>query len=771
MRTPRVYISGLHSGPNPSPGVGVARSLRQAFPSAELVGVDYGRASSGIHWPEFDSISLQRPWREANPEVFCGIVEAALESGGLWLPCLDLEAKLLARQLPSAIAAGRILVAPFEALERVSKPCDWAADRLGLKRAESISLSEGEDALHDFCRTHGWRVWAKGPDYEAYPVSCWADLLWASRILRDTWGGSSPTGFLESHVDGVEESIVFAAFKGSLLGAAAMVKRTVTPEGKTWSGSVTPVPTDVLSRVRALSAELAWTGGAEIEMIRDAGGALWLMEVNPRFPAWVHASTIAGTNLPGLLVAAAIGDEGRIDGLARGHAPRGEFTRVVIEIPVRTELPLPTPHKRARLMTVSKKSGVGTEHPSGMPYLSSRVFGQRPDDHRTHSTLAAEPFPGIVLDGQPTPRSVMVPQVLRERMDAASAAAQACSTKSVRVRVAYSTKTNPHAAVLQQARESGLWAECISIAELDSALCAGFSPAEIVLNGPAKGPMSSRGGCATSDDGLRLQAVFCDSLQELAIRIREARANRATAPRVLGIRLRPPFIASRFGVEVESPEVFQHLTSLLRFMPAGVDLGIHFHFASSRMGLAAWLRLCESMVEWARAIEVSTGRNVAVFDVGGGWSPQDWDGLEPTITHLVAKLTERLPHVGMLILEPGKALVQPAGAVVTRVLEVRGGAPGRTLVVDACIADTPDMGSHPHRMWCRSAQRDVWHALVGLGNDSIMGRICMEQDILRESTTVPNCVLPGDYIVIGDCGAYDMSMSFDFGRGVQNAPQ
>lgn len=771
MMAPQVYISGLHSGPNPSPGVGVARSLRQAFPSAELIGVDYGRASSGIHWPEFDSISLQRPWREADTDVFCGIVEAAVDSGGIWLPCLDLEARLLAREMPSAVAAGMILAAPYESVERVSKPCDWAANELGLERAASISLSEGEDLLHEFCRTHGWRVWAKGPDYEAYPVSCWADLHAASRVLRRTWGGASATGFLEAHVEGVEESVVFAAFQGTMLGAAAMAKRTVTAEGKTWSGSVTPVPADLLSRVCALAADLAWTGGVEIEMIRDVRGSLWLMEVNPRFPAWVHASTLAGLNLPGLLVAAALGDTDMIESLTGRHSPRGEFTRVVVEVPVREGLPLPAVGNRAGRLVAPGKKGLGAEHPSGMPQLSARAFADNSEHNRVQLALEAAPFPELVLDDQPTPRAVMIRDVLRSRMDAAFAVSRACSTDSLQVRIAYSVKTNPHSAALWQARESGLWVECISRGELDRALGAGFSSAEVVLNGPSKGALTTRDDRLVPPDGSRLQAVFCDSLEELASRVGDARANPASAPHVLGVRLRPPFITSRFGVEVERPEVFQQLISLIRLIPAGVEMGIHFHYASSRIGLPVWLRVFESMVEWARAIEACSGRHVEVFDVGGGWSPEDWDGLGSRLGTLVAKVSERLPQTSALILEPGKALVQPAGAVVARVIEVRNGPSGRTLVVDACVADTPDLWSHPHRMWCRS-KREGWHALDGSGgDDTVVGRICMEQDILRRYTTVPKCICPGDHLLIGDCGAYDMSMSFNFGRGMQYEAQ
>jgi hypothetical protein len=47
----KIYVSGLYSGGNPQPGVGIARSLREGYPDAILVGVEYSNRSSGIHWP------------------------------------------------------------------------------------------------------------------------------------------------------------------------------------------------------------------------------------------------------------------------------------------------------------------------------------------------------------------------------------------------------------------------------------------------------------------------------------------------------------------------------------------------------------------------------------------------------------------------------------------------------------------------------------------------------------------------------------------------
>lgn len=766
MNAPRVHISGLHSGPNPSPGVGVARSLRLAFPTAELVGVDYGRASSGIHWPDFDSISLQRPWYEADPKVFCEVVDQVLNSGYLWIPGMDLEAKLLAREMPTRVASRMVLSPSERALQLTGKPCDWAADILGLKRAESLPLAADDEQLHDFCRRQGWRVWAKGPDYEAHSVACWADLVHASSMLRRVWGDALPVGFVEGHIDGNEESIIFAALGGELLGAAAMVKRTTTPEGKTWSGSISDVPPESVARLRALTRELAWTGGGEIEMIRDPEGRLWLMEVNPRFPAWVHAATLAGANLPGSLVAAAIGEWVLSRSLAADVTPGGEFARVVIELPTRAEYPLPRSGRNSARRSGPDKAGRGMEHPSGMPHLSTRVFAGAPTSYEQETPSLAKPPSGLILSGQTTPRFALLPTVLRERMDAAAALSLTCSTDSMAVQIAYSVKTNPHGQALRQARSSGLWAECISVGESNLAREAGFCAREIVFNGPAKcaGPMEH-------SETTREQAgvVFCDSLEELALRIRESRAADGCGYRVLGVRLRPPLFKSRFGVDVGNPDVFLRLVSLLRFLPKSVDFGVHFHFASSRIGLQSWLRLCESMIEWSEAISIEASRPLRVFDFGGGFSPTDWDTLAPTVAEIAARVSSRIPSARLLLLEPGKALVQPAGVLLTRILEIRGGASERTAIVDACIAEVPDLASHPHRMWHVSAATGEWCVLPSRGSDSVMGRICMEQDILKNATSLPRGACPGDHFVIEDCGAYDMSMSYDFGRGRSGA--
>jgi diaminopimelate decarboxylase len=321
----KIYLSGLYSGTNPQPGVGVARSLRAAYPEATLVGVEYSNRCSGIHWPDLDELWLQRPWEELSLEAYGEAVAEVLDSGAYWISGVDLEAMWLAGLFPEGHP--RLLAPTAAALGRVTKPAVEAHEGLPVRIPPYVWTEEHSDwELHAFCRRHDWRVWLKGPYYEAVRAGGWAAFEHARALMTRAW--STERLFLQAHVSGYEESVMFCAYRGELLGAVRMRKRDLTEEGKTWAGDVTEVDGEFAEPLRRIVRELNWTGGAELEMVRDAGGRLWLLEINPRFPAWVHGSTIAGRNLPGLLVEGATG-------VAALKAPsRGEeFTRVVLEVP------------------------------------------------------------------------------------------------------------------------------------------------------------------------------------------------------------------------------------------------------------------------------------------------------------------------------------------------------------------------------------------------------------------------------------------------------
>lgn len=749
----KIYISGLYSGPNPSPGLGIARSLRLAYPDATLIGVDYSNRSTGLHWPDFDELWIQRPWNELHLVEYQQQIKDLLDSGNLWISGLDLETIWLAHALGIHT---NLLIPPSTALSKVAKPTILAAKFLPFKIPPFIHTGESDWNLHAFCRKHGWHVWLKGPYYEARRVRSWIELRQARFELSQIWSTTSEL-FLQAHISGHEESIALCAYRGKLLDCVWMIKRDITPEGKTWSGRVSEVPEEVLYPLREIIQDLDWTGGAELEMIRDPSGTLWLIEWNPRFPAWIHGATIAGSNLPGRLVEQVTGILAK-----RTTTSDPEFVRVVLEIPIRPQFPLPP------LPEPSPSSfGLLLKHPSGMPMLARRLFKTREKNRFNNSASEGVPkVPDMVLsdlrncnlDSLITPCRLFLKTTAQVAFRRASDLAARLSNSRIQVLVAYSIKTNPDDCFMELAKEYNLLVEAISQLEAQKALAKGFAPDQIILNGPGK-------WWPSKVILFPLRAVFCDSLEELEELLKQIN-NGMRPAMILGIRLRPPQTASRFGISVSDYQNFEQLAFLLRNLPPEYSLGVHFHSASSTIGTDNWWHLYESMLRWSKAIEATSGKNIQCLDVGGGWFPDDWASeLDPKIEGAISKASQALPELHVFMLEPGKALVQPSMALAVRVLEVRRFKDQiKEIVVDGSIAELPEAPFWPHRMLCLNSTGQEWEPLRR-GNAQIIGRLCMEGDILAEDIHIPEHVQTGDMLIFCDAGAYDRSMSYEFGQG------
>ncbi|MDQ4070259.1 MAG: hypothetical protein M3203_12435 [Actinomycetota bacterium] len=325
----------------------------------------------------------------------------------------------------------------------------------------------------------------------------------------------------------------------------------------------------------------------------------------------------------------------------------------------------------------------------------------------------------------------------------------------IAVKAAYSIKTNPDRRLMALARTNGFLAEAISQLEVQSAMEVGFGGGDVVLNGPGKWWPSA---APTAP----VRTVFCDSLTELAALTKRLEAGAPVAS-VVGVRLRPPTVTSRFGVPTTPWEAFVDLAAAIRQLPSEVDVGVHFHAAQSFIGVERWWASFEAVLRSAVALEDACGRAVACFDVGGGWYPDEWDEtLLPRLEEVAQRVTQTLPECRELVIEPGKALVQPVVGVLTTVLDVRTDGSSVDVVVDAAIAELPDAGSHPHRVFRQGP--NGWFP-VGPGHDRVLGRSCMEHDVLSATVSVPGDVTFGETWAIADAGAYDQSMSYKFARG------
>jgi diaminopimelate decarboxylase len=756
----RIYISGLYSGTNPQPGIGITRSLRQAYPDATLVGVEYSNRSSGIHWTDLDELWLQRPWEELNLDAYANEVGALLESDALWISGFDLEIMWLASLYPEGHR--NMLAPPAAALRKISKPAVEAHKGLPMRIPPFISTEHSDWEIHTFCRQHDWKVWLKGPYYEAVRTASWDAFEIFRSALSRAW--STERLFLQTHVSGYEESVCFCAYQGELVEAVYMRKRELTEEGKTWAGDVTEVPEELLVPLRRIVRELNWSGGAELEMVRDTEGQLWLLECNPRFPAWIYGSTIAGRNLPALLVE-------RVTGVAaqKAEATSEEFTRVVLEVPVRPQFPLPP-------LPEPFPGGIGhsLKHPSGSLALAKRLgklnitqSNGNGNGHKEKKETGLPPIPSSFIDDlkgyelgeMETPGWLFLESTATSLFKRAGELAKKLSTTEIQVTNGYSIKTNPDERLIRLARESGFLAEAISLLEVQKALKVGFKPEQVVLNGPGK----------WWPEGLlpkeRLHAVFCDSTADLR-RVAASMERKELRSKIVGVRLRTPNVYSRFGIPVDTPKALEKLVEAVELLPDDSAFGIHFHMASSNIGVGQWWHLFESMLRWCRSIEQLTGREIEYLDMGGGWFPDDWQTSgDDRFASAVHRAPQVLRHLKQVISEPGKAIAQPSMALAMRLLEFDDAEEEvKEAVVDGSIAELPMHFFQPHRILHRDAATGEWRPLKR-GKTQLLGRLCMEHDIVARGVQLPEGARVGDVLVFCDAGAYDRSMSYVFGRG------
>jgi carbamoyl-phosphate synthase large subunit len=93
-----------------------------------------------------------------------------------------------------------------------------------------------------------------------------------------------------------------------MLGEVMMKKMAVTDKGKAWSG-VSIFDQTLYDASAALIKAINWRGPLEVEVMRDNTGHYQLIEINPRFPAWIYLSAGVGRNLPLLLLQLILGQE------------------------------------------------------------------------------------------------------------------------------------------------------------------------------------------------------------------------------------------------------------------------------------------------------------------------------------------------------------------------------------------------------------------------------------------------------------------------------
>ena len=303
----------MNANDNPGPGVAVARSLRHepAF-AGRIIGLSYDPLDAGFHAESLLDGAAILPYPSTGEHAFLARLLELHQHFGFraLIPTLDSELRAAVALAPQLHAAGIGTFLPtLEAIERASKshlPRLGAAAGVLVPDSESIVTVE---MIPKLVKRFGLPLVIKGVYYGAYVAQSEADAIAAFRYYESTWG--TPV-VVQRHIKGEEYNVCAVGDgRGNTIGAVAMRKLSLTDKGKGWAG-VTVANPDLITLTECVIDSLKWRGPLEVEvLVESAGerrGKVQIIEINPRFPAWVYLTAAAGQNLPYVCALLALGE-------------------------------------------------------------------------------------------------------------------------------------------------------------------------------------------------------------------------------------------------------------------------------------------------------------------------------------------------------------------------------------------------------------------------------------------------------------------------------
>jgi carbamoyl-phosphate synthase large subunit len=217
------------------------------------------------------------------------------------IPTLDAEILTLINARGHFEERGIKIVLPTleSFLARGKDQLDELVKGTGARVPKTVAVSS-TDALVAAAEGLRYPVMVKGCSYDALKVDSSSRLASAFCSIMDMWGGPV---IVQEFIRGEEFNIaVVGDGAGGVEGSCSIRKSVRSEKGKGFGGIVIDDPVLTATGQRLIE-KLKWNGPCELEFVQDAAdGSFYLIEINPRFPAWIDFPSSFDYNLPKLVV-------------------------------------------------------------------------------------------------------------------------------------------------------------------------------------------------------------------------------------------------------------------------------------------------------------------------------------------------------------------------------------------------------------------------------------------------------------------------------------
>jgi len=303
-----IAATGLNNIDNPGPGVPFIRGVRESKEfESRIIGLAYENLEPGIYMHNLIDKTYQIPYPSSGSEVLLRRIEYInnIEKIDVLIPNFDAELYTFLKSSEKLKEMGINTFLPT--LEQFEERHKSVLPEFGKKYEIKVPGSKAifsESELPGLISEYKFPLLVKGKFYDAYIAHTMEQVRMYMNKISSKWG--LPI-IIQEFVSGTEVNVVaLGDGTGNTVGAVPMRKQYITDKGKAWAG-ITLDDTSLLDITHEIISKTKWRGGMELEMIKTKDNDYYLIEINPRLPAWVYLSVGAGQNLPEALVKLALG--------------------------------------------------------------------------------------------------------------------------------------------------------------------------------------------------------------------------------------------------------------------------------------------------------------------------------------------------------------------------------------------------------------------------------------------------------------------------------
>ena len=304
-----VAVTGLNNTDNPGPGIPVIRGLRDsAYFEPRIIGLAYENLEPGIYMHDLVDKTYQMPYPSSGTEPLLERLEYinSIEKIDVLIPNFDAELNTFMRSEKKLKEMGINTFLPtieqYEERHKSNLPA--YGEKYNVKVPKSTPIMSHSDiyTLKDYT----YPLMVKGKFYDAYVAYNAEQVKMHFNKISSKWG--LPI-IIQEFIKGTEVNVIAVGDgKGNTVGAVPMRKQFITDKGKAWAG-ITLKDDKMMDLTHSIISQTKWRGGMELELIKTYDNEYYLVEINPRLPAWVYLAVGAGQNLPEAIVKLALGME------------------------------------------------------------------------------------------------------------------------------------------------------------------------------------------------------------------------------------------------------------------------------------------------------------------------------------------------------------------------------------------------------------------------------------------------------------------------------